>query len=65
MTETIRIDTLDGDSSFDAYVAQPEGESANKAIVVIQEIFGMNAGIRRKCDQLAEAGYLAIAPDLF
>lgn len=32
---------------------------------MIQEIFGVNAGIRRKCDTLAEAGYLAIAPDLF
>ncbi len=33
--------------------------------MVIQEIFGVNAGIRRKCDSLAEAGYFAIAPDLF
>jgi carboxymethylenebutenolidase len=32
---------------------------------VIQEIFGVNAGIRRKCDRLAEDGYLALAPDLF
>ena len=32
---------------------------------MIQEIFGVNAGIRRKCDRLAEDGYLAIAPDLF
>ena len=29
--------------------------SGNAGIVVIQEIFGVNAGIRRKCDQLAEA----------
>ncbi|MES2096136.1 MAG: dienelactone hydrolase family protein [Pseudomonadota bacterium] len=65
MTATIRIDTLDGDASFDAYIAAPEGGAATAAIVVIQEIFGVNAGIRRKCDQLAEAGYLAIAPDLF
>src|SRR5205085_3733675 len=35
------------------------------AIVVIQEIFGVNEGIRRKCDGWAEKGYLAIAPDLF
>jgi carboxymethylenebutenolidase len=33
--------------------------------VVIQEIFGVNAGIRRKCDKLAGEGYLALAPDLF
>jgi len=64
MSETTRITTLDGNKDFMAYVAQPEGES-RAAIVVIQEIFGVNAGIRRKCDLLAEAGYLAVAPDLF
>lgn len=61
---TIRIDTLEGDGSFAAYVAEPEGRSRG-AIVVIQEIFGINAGIRRKCDRFAEQGYLAFAPDLF
>ncbi|MFN3387379.1 MAG: dienelactone hydrolase family protein [Allosphingosinicella sp.] len=60
----IRIDTIEGDGSFDAYIAEPGGE-AKAAIVVIQEIFGVNEGIRRKCDRWAEAGYLAIAPDLF
>jgi len=65
MTAMIRIDTLEGDGSFDAYLAEPAGGKAKAAIVVIQEIFGVNAGIRRKCDQLAEAGYLAVAPDLF
>jgi carboxymethylenebutenolidase len=64
MTETVRIDTLSGNDSFDAYVARPEGK-AKAAIVVIQEIFGVNAGIRRKCDMLAEDGYVAVAPDLF
>lgn len=64
MSGTMMIETLDGDGRFAAYVAQPAGE-AKAAIVVIQEIFGINAGIRRKCDQLAETGYLAIAPDLF
>jgi len=33
--------------------------------VVIQEIFGVNSGIRQKCDRLAAEGYLALAPDLF
>ncbi|QAY76887.1 dienelactone hydrolase family protein [Sphingosinicella sp. BN140058] len=60
----IRIDTLEGDGSFDAYLATPEG-TPRAAIVVIQEIFGVNQGIRRKCDRLAEQGYLAVAPDLF
>ena len=61
---TIRIETLEGDGSFDAYVAEPAGTPA-AAIIVIQEIFGVNEGIRRKCDHWAELGYLALAPDLF
>jgi carboxymethylenebutenolidase len=61
---SIRIDTLEGDGRFDAYVAEPAGE-ARAAIVVIQEIFGVNEGIRRKCDGWAAKGYLALAPDLF
>lgn len=65
MTATISIATFDGDGAFSAYLAERAGGNASAAIVVIQEIFGVNAGIRRKCDQLAEAGYLAIAPDLF
>jgi len=64
MTETVRIATLDGADSFDAYVARPEG-TARAAIIVIQEIFGVNPGIRAKCDKWAAAGYLAVAPDLF
>ena len=64
MTALRSIDTLDGENSFNCYVAEPEGE-VKAAIVVIQEIFGVNAGIRRKADKLAEAGYLALAPDLF
>ena len=61
---TVKIETLEGSDSFDAYLAAPTG-GAKAAIIVIQEIFGVNAGIRRKCDQLAAAGYFAIAPDLF
>jgi len=58
------IKTLEGDAQFDAYVAKPE-EDATAAIIVIQEIFGVNEGIRAKCDSWAKAGYLAYAPDLF
>ncbi|MEA3000601.1 MAG: carboxymethylenebutenolidase [Sphingomonadales bacterium] len=61
---SIRIETLEGDGGFDAYVAEPEDEPS-AAIVVIQEIFGVNEGIRRKCDHWANKGYLAVAPDLF
>ncbi|HKY82260.1 MAG TPA: dienelactone hydrolase family protein [Sphingobium sp.] len=58
------VPTLEGDAHFDAYVARPAG-SPKAAIIVIQEIFGVNEGIRRKCDNLAAQGYLAYAPDLF
>jgi carboxymethylenebutenolidase len=50
--------------SFDAYAATPAG-APKAAIIVIQEIFGVNAGIRQKCDAWAKLGYLAVAPDLF
>ncbi len=62
MTGSITINVDDG--SFTAYRANP-ADTPRGAIVVIQEIFGINAGIRRQCDLFAEAGYLAIAPDLF
>jgi carboxymethylenebutenolidase len=58
------IDTLDGDGSFRAYAAEPAGKP-KAAVIVIQEIFGVNEGIRRKCDHWAKLGYLGIAPDLF
>lgn len=60
----ISVETLDGAHSFEAYVAEPAG-TPRAAIIVIQEIFGINPGIRRKCDRLAAGGYLALAPDLF
>jgi len=66
MTGSITIDSTDDTDGgrFTAYRADPAG-TPRGAIVVIQEIFGINAGIRRQCDLFAEAGYLAIAPDLF
>jgi carboxymethylenebutenolidase len=61
---TMRIDTLEGDGSFDAYIAEPDG-TPRAAILVLQEIFGVNEGMCRKCDRWATLGYLAVAPDLF
>ena len=60
----VAIETLDHDGRFHAYLAEPE-RTPRGAIVVIQEIFGVNEGIRRKCDHWASLGYLGIAPDLF
>jgi carboxymethylenebutenolidase len=56
------VNTPDG--SYRAYVARPEVLPA-PAIVVVQEIFGVNADLRDTCDELAAQGYLAISPDLF
>lgn len=50
--------------SFNAYVAAPKDRSA-PAIVVIQEIFGVNQVMRDITDGLAEEGYWAVCPDLF
>ncbi len=60
----IEIGTLEGDGRFPAFLAEPEG-TPRAAVIVIQEIFGVNPGIRAKCDHWAAKGYLAIAPDLF
>src|ERR1700683_2117056 len=50
--------------TFSAYIARPKTSPAS-AIVVLQELFGVNADIRKTCDELAEQGYVAVAPDLF
>ena len=50
------------------YIAAPEGMSdVDKlpCVIVIQEIFGVNEGLRGKCDWLAREGFIAVAPDLF
>jgi carboxymethylenebutenolidase len=62
MGERITIKTPDGD--FSAYVARP-GAAKAPAVVVIQEIFGVNQVMRDITDGLAGQGYLAICPDLF
>lgn len=63
MTNT-EIPTLDGDGLIPAYVARPEG-TPRGAIIVQQEIFGVDPDIRRKADSWAAKGYLAVAPDSF
>jgi len=59
-----RITVQGQDGKFAAYIARPETVPA-PAVVVLQELFGVNADIRRHCDELAEQGYLAVAPDLY
>ena len=64
MATNTEIPTLDGDGKIPAYVAKPEG-TPRGAIIVQQEIFGVDAGIRKKADAWASKGYLAVAPDTF
>jgi len=61
--ESITVSTADGD--FRCYVAKPDGNGPFPAVVVIQEIFGVNRFVRAVADRLAAQGYLAVAPDLF
>lgn len=58
------IEALDGSGTFNAYMVEPSGPP-KAAIIVIQEIFGVNPGIRKKAEDWAAKGYLALAPDMF
>ena len=60
----VKIEAADG-GHFKAYVAQPDGDDKIPAMLVIQEIFGINKTVRAICDEYAARGYLAVAPDLF
>ena len=62
MNDRMNIEGHDG--AFAAYIARPS-KSPAPAVVVLQELFGVNADIRKHCDELAEQGFLAVAPDLF
>jgi carboxymethylenebutenolidase len=57
-----RLTSSDG-HELDAYEVHPDGASAS--VVIVQEIFGVNAHIRSVVDRYASFGYRAIAPALF
>ncbi|MES2188770.1 MAG: dienelactone hydrolase family protein [Pseudomonadota bacterium] len=66
---TSRTDSISAGSPadgqhFDAYVSIPEKPNGH-AVIVLQEIFGVTPSVRKVADRFAEAGYLAVAPDLF
>ncbi|HET9484493.1 MAG TPA: dienelactone hydrolase family protein [Xanthomonadales bacterium] len=60
LTRTLRVD----DGAFRAYVARPDAGDA-PAVVVLHEVFGVNDGMKARCDELAADGYVAVCPDLF
>ncbi len=63
MGEWIQLKAADG-HAFPTYVARPAGP-ARGAVVVLQEIFGVNSHIRAVADGYAAQGYLAVAPSTF
>jgi carboxymethylenebutenolidase len=66
MNQTITIQTEGG--QFDAYVPAPPATLSGAlapAVVVLHEVFGVNEDIRQTCRELADQGFIAVAPDLF
>src|SRR5271154_6410467 len=62
MNNRISIEGRNG--TFAAYIARPENAPA-PAVVVLHEVSGINADIREKCDELAEQGFIGVAPELY
>jgi dienelactone hydrolase len=62
MEKQIVIESPDG--TFRAYISRPASLPA-PAVIVLDEVFGVNADIRATCDELAAQNFIAIAPDLF
>ena len=63
-TSSVTIPVADG-SSMGGYLATPAAAGPRAAILVIQEIFGVNAHMRDVTDRFARAGYLALSPEIF
>jgi carboxymethylenebutenolidase len=61
---TISIKASDGSGNFDALVVAPRHTPAG-AVVLIQEIFGVNDAMRATAAQVADQGFIAVCPDLF
>ena len=58
------VDFKSGDRTIKAFVVYPERKDKTPVVLVIHEIFGLTDWVRGVCDQLAENGVIAIAPDL-
>jgi carboxymethylenebutenolidase len=58
------VDIKSGDRTIKAFVVYPERKDKAPVVLVIHEIFGLTDWVRGVCDQLAENGVIAIAPDL-
>lgn len=65
MQTEVTIQAKDGSGAFRAFVSRPDQAKPAPAVILIQEIFGVNKNMRDLCNTLAQKGYLAICPDLF
>lgn len=59
------INVPNGELQIDAYLAAPVGDGPFPGVIVIQEIFGVNAHIRDVTERIAREGYVAIAPAIY
>ena len=62
---TRKIQIQNDDLQIDAYLAQPKADAQCPAVIVIQEIFGINEHIREVTERVAALGYVAIAPAIY
>jgi carboxymethylenebutenolidase len=58
------VEYKSGERTLKAFVVYPERKEKAPVVIVIHEIFGLTDWVRSVCDQLAEAGVIAIAPDM-
>jgi carboxymethylenebutenolidase len=63
VTESVQIPNQD--LLIDAYLAQPQAPGKYNAIIVVQEIFGVNEHIKDVTERIARQGYIAIAPAIY
>lgn len=60
---TVTIPTADG--PMDAFLVEPPGDRKLPAVIVLQEIYGVNHHFKALCQRLSREGFLAAAPELF
>ncbi|MGL6281486.1 MAG: dienelactone hydrolase family protein, partial [Microcoleaceae cyanobacterium] len=65
LLETADIQVPNGDLQISAYLARPADPGIHPAVIVIQEVFGVNSHIRQVTERIAREGYVAIAPAIY
>lgn len=63
--QTKWLDVRTADGTMRSYLATPDGDGPYPGVVVLQEAFGVNEYVRSVADRLADAGFVALAPELF